>query len=271
MPELPEIASRARELNSALTGKKIEAITIHQIKCLNIPEDEFINSLLGAVIQEVGYHGKWIQAHTSAGWLLLNLGMGGEILFVSRADSPGKHTTIIDFTEGSRLLISFWWFGYIHFVAEGSLPTHKMTAKLGPNVLDVPRDDIHRILAGKKTAVKPFLLDQSNLAGIGNAYIHDILFLARLHPLRRLNTLSPAEVDGLYQAIQDGLRPSLDRNGAFYEKDIFGKPGGFQEQDILIGYRENQLCPRCSTPIVKIKTGGTSSFICPKEQTLEPG
>lgn len=271
MPELPEIASRARELNAAICGKTIESIHIHQAKCLNVPEEAFEKSLVGAVILQVGYHGKWIQVHTSTGWLLLNLGMGGEILLVTRGDSPGKHTTIFDFCDGARLLVSFWWFGYIHFVTEDGLPTHKMTAKLGPNVLDVPLAEFNRIIHGQKGAVKAFLLDQSKLAGIGNAYIHDILYLAHLHPLRRMNSLTQPETERLYQAIQDGLRPSLSKNGAFYEKDIFGNPGGFTEREILIGYRENQPCPNCSTPIVKIKTGSTSSFICPKDQPLEGG
>ena len=145
---------------------------------------------------------------------------------------------------------------------------HAPTAKLGPNVLDLSLEDFRRLIAQQRAAVKSYLLDQSRIAGIGNAYIHDILFMARIHPLRRLESLAPAEVDGLYQAIQDGLRPSMAKNGAFYEKDIYGQKGGFGMDEILIGYRENQPCPRCQTPIIKIKTGSTSSFICPSCQAL---
>lgn len=116
--------------------------------------------------------------------------------------------------------------------------------------------------------VKQFLLNQENIAGIGNAYIHDILFLARLHPLRTLNTLSEAEIDQLAEAIQAGLRPSLEKNGAFYEVDLHGWNGSFTLDDILIGYKEGKPCPVCGAPITKIKTGSTTSFICPACQPL---
>ena len=138
-----------------------------------------------------------------------------------------------------------------------------MLAKLGPNALDISPEQFQALLAGQRSAVKSFLLDQSHLAGIGNAYIHDILFLAKLHPLRLINTLSPQEVDNLYAAIHSGLEPSLQKGGAFYEANLFGQKGGFLFEDVLVGYRQGQPCPECASPIQKIKTGSTSSFICP--------
>jgi len=268
MPEVPEIASRAREMDAALRAKTIFAIEVLQPKCLNVSVEEFTAGLTGAVIENTTYHGKWIQVHTTRGWLLINLGMGGEVLLVSRATLPEKHAVILDFEDGTCMSLSFWWFGHVHYVPEGALQTHAPTAKLGPDVLDLSLAEFRRLTANQRAAVKAFLLDQSRIAGIGNAYIHDILFMARIHPLRRLESLSPAEVDSLYQAIQDGLRPSLAKNGAFYEKDIFGQKGGFGMDEIQVGYREKQPCPRCQTPIIKIKTGSTSSFICPSCQVL---
>jgi formamidopyrimidine-DNA glycosylase len=114
--------------------------------------------------------------------------------------------------------------------------------------------------------VKSFLVDQSKIAGIGNAYVHDILFIAGLHPLRTLNTLSEEDVERLAEGIQRGLAPSLEKGGAFYEVNIHSERGGFVMEDILIGYREGKPCPDCSTAIEKIKTGSTSSFICPSCQ-----
>ena len=90
MPELPEIASRAQEMNNALPGKQIALIEILQPKCLNLGTDDFRNRLEGAVIQTVVYHGKWIKVFTTQGWLLINLGMGGEILLTSREKMPSK-------------------------------------------------------------------------------------------------------------------------------------------------------------------------------------
>lgn len=266
MPEIPEIASRASELDSVLRGKKIQSIEILQPKCLNGSPEDFLSGLTGAKITGVIYHGKWIQVKTTQGWLLINLGMGGEILLVDRNSLPEKHRVIFDFSDDSCLSINFWWFGHVHY--SPSLEVHAPSAKLGPNVLSVSREEFRRLTSGQRVGVKTFLLDQSRIAGIGNAYIHDILFMAKIHPQRRMDSLSLDELDMLYQAIQDGLMPSLAKGGAFYEVNIFGQKGGFSMDDIQVGYREGQPCPTCKTPIVKIKTGSTSSFICPICQTL---
>ncbi len=268
MPELPEIASRAREMQVELTGKTITGIEILQPKCLNVEPAKFQTALSGARIDDVSFRGKWLFTRTDRGWLLLNLGMGGEIRLVTRAALPEKFRLLFDLNDGSCLSINFWWFGYAHYVPLDQLQAHDMTAKLGPNALEVSRNQLREMVQGSKKRVKSFLLDQSNLAGIGNAYIHDILFIARLHPLRTLDSLTSQEVDQLYIGIRDGLSPALNKNGAFYEVDLFGEKGGFSMDDILIGYRENQPCPRCAELIQKIKTGSTSSFICPNCQPL---
>lgn len=269
MPEYPEIYARAQEMKTSLVGKTIQAMEVLQPKSLNIPPEDFSQSLSGARIVGVSQRGKWIFIETTRAWLLLNLGMGGEILLVTPETLPEKYRLRFDFDDGSSMVINFWWFGYAHCVALDGLDQHEPTAKLGPNVLELSHEDWFRILDGQRKAVKSFLLDQTNVAGIGNAYIHDILFLARLHPQRKLNTLSSADVDALIQAVHNGLQPAVDKGGAFYEVNLYGEKGGFMMEDILIGYREGQPCPQCGTKIEKIKTGSTSSFICPNCQPLE--
>jgi len=268
MPEIPEIASRAGEMNVELRGKTILNIEVLQPKCLNVPPADFIASLSGADLKGTTYHGKWLITDTSQGWFLLNLGMGGEILLVSRQTLPEKRRLIFDFTDGSALAINFWWFGYAHYMASDRLSEHKMTAMLGPNAIDLDVDQLRTLIKGQRTRLKAFLLDQSKIAGIGNAYIHDILFLARLHPLRPLPTLSDAEIGQLHQGIHDGLQPSIDKGGAFYESNLHGQKGGFVLEDIIIGYKEGQPCPVCGTTIQKIKTGSNNSFICPTCQVF---
>jgi formamidopyrimidine-DNA glycosylase len=263
MPEYPEIATRAAEMTELLTGKTVSTVEVLQPKCLNVPEEHFKESLAGATLSQTIQRGKWLCTETTQGWLLLNMGMGGEILLVDRDHLPEKCRLIFDFTDGSSLAVNFWWFGSAHYLPPGPLEAHEQLAKLGPNVLDVSRDHFREMTRGQKGSVKAFLLDQSKLAGIGNAYVHDILWLARIHPLRKLNTLSDSEIDALWQGIQDGLRPSVEKGGAFYEVSLTGEKGGFLMDDVIAGYREGEPCRRCGTPIVKIKTGGTSSFICP--------
>ena len=268
MPEIPEIASRAQEMNSALTGKVITGFEAKQPKCLNLPLEDVQAQLSNARIESVTHRGKWIMMQTSRGWILLNMGMGGEILLLDRTKLPEKHRLIVDFSDGTCLSINFWWFGYFHFAAPDRLHEHTMTAKLGPNVLDLSEPGFIELIKSQKGKLKAVMLDQTKIAGIGNAYIHDILFLARLHPLRVVATLTDEELHNLYTGVRGGLEPALAKRGAFYEMDLFGNKGDFQMEDILVGYRENQPCPKCGTLIQKIKTGGTSSFICPTCQPL---
>lgn len=270
MPELPEITCRAREMRKELVGKTITGIEALQPKCLNVPPERFVASLTGGKVQDVTYHGKWIFVETTKGYLLLNMGMGGEILLVTRDTLPEKWRLVFDFDDSACLSINFWWFGHAHYTPLEALDTHAMTAKQGPNALDVTAEELKGMLDRRRGRIKSFLLDQSKIAGIGNAYVHDILFLARLHPLRQINMLSDAEIKALAKAIRDGLQPSVEVDGAFYELNIYGKPGGFTAENLLVGYREGKPCPVCGTTIEKIKTGSTASFICPQCQPLEP-
>ena len=266
MPELPEITHLAEQMHTHLTGKTILNLNVLNPKCLNLPPEEFQAAVSGATLEGTHARGKWIFTRTTCGWLLLNLNMGGEVLLVTPTDLPEKRRLVLDFSDGTCLSLNFWWMGFLHHVALDGLASHTSTAKLGPNALEISEQDFTHRLQGKRGTLKAFLLDQAALAGIGNAYVHDILFLAHLHPLRKIESLTAQDVSNLFLAIHAGLEPSLKKGGAFYEVDLFGHKGGFTMEDILIGYKQDQPCPVCATPIIKIKTGSTSSFICPNCQ-----
>jgi formamidopyrimidine-DNA glycosylase len=261
MPEYPEIANLTHQLKERLVQRVITAVEVLQPKCLNMDPENFTANLSGAAILSASQHGKWILIETSLGWLLINLGMGGEVLIVPSDHLPEKRRVVFYLDDHTCLSINFWWFGYTHFVKE--IQAHPMVSKLGPNALDLSKEEFHSVVKNQRGGVKAFLLDQEKISGIGNAYIHDILFLAKLHPLRKVDNLSTAEIDGLFEGIQNGLLPSLKLGGGFYEKDTYGNPGGFPFDKVLVGYREGQPCPSCNTLIVKIKTGSTASYICP--------
>jgi formamidopyrimidine-DNA glycosylase len=268
MPELPEIVCRARELDQALTGRRIASIEVRQPKCLNVPVAAFQAGLVGAKITATTHRGKWLFVETSHGHLLINLGMGGELLLVPADRLPPKWRVRFDLDRAQTLAVNFWWFGNTHYVAPGKLAAHAMTAKLGPNALDVSQSQFAELLTGRRGAIKTFLLDQSKIAGIGNAYVHDILFRARLHPLRTIPTLSSREIQALHRAIHQELKRSIAVGGAWYEVDLHGQRGGFTADDLLVGYREGKECPTCQATVVKLKTGSTASYICPQCQPL---
>jgi formamidopyrimidine-DNA glycosylase len=200
--------------------------------------------------------------------------MGGEILLVTRQTLPEKYRLVLDFTASGMpssadcLAVNFWWFGYAHYAAPGELGKHKMTASLGPNAIDLTRQHLAQLLAGRRGGLKAFLTDQSRIAGIGNVYIQDILFLARLHPLQDIQALSPPDIDRLADSIHSYLLLSIEKGGFAYEVDLHGQKGQFGTENFLVAYKEGQPCPSCGTIIEKIKTGSTSSFICPRCQTM---
>jgi len=266
MPELPEIWNLARQMDETLKGKRIVELQVKQAKCLNLPLEDFEKLLINKEIREVTPHGKWIFAKLHPGTrFLLNLGMGGEVFyFPEEKDLPDKFKLKINFHDGSLLTINFWWFGYAHVVREEELSGHRMTSSLGISPLDgreYTLKNFQKLLSGKKGGIKSFLMDQENIAGIGNVYIHDILFRAGLHPGHRIPSITEEELKRLFLVIRENLKQAAALGGLAYERNLFNQPGKYK--DFLVGYREGKPCPVCGITVQKIKTGSTSSYICP--------
>lgn len=271
MPELPEIVCRSREMNRYLRGLRIESIEVRQPKCLNVSVEAFAEAFESATIGRTTSRGKWLITETSGGALLINLGMGGELLLVDRDEMPEKWRVRLDLEGHKTLCVNFWWFGSTHLVAIERLETEGPLATLGPDVLRIGVDEFVARLGGRRGRIKSFLLNQRHVAGIGNAYVHDILFRAGLHPLRAIPTMSVEETRALHQAIHAEFERSISKGAASYEVDLLGQRGGFGASDLLVGYREGEPCPQCGTQIEKIKTGSTSSYICSRCQPLREG
>lgn len=270
MPELPEIYCISCQMDSELKGKKMLDVEVRQEKCLNMPVSDFRSFLFEKRIKAVISRGKWIFVKLVPDvYFLLNLGMGGNILYHKHGEPlPEKYQLKFTFEDSTMLTISFWWFGYAHAVSEDNLLDHKMVGKLGVSPLNDTEfnyDEFCTLLKKKKMSfVKSLLINQENIAGIGNVYIHDILFKAGLHPKRKVKDISSYECKVLYKSIIENLTKAIELGGLAYERDLYNKPGRFH--DFLVGYRENQPCIVCGTSIQKIKTGSTSSYVCPKCQ-----
>jgi len=207
--------------------------------------------------------GKWVFINFKSGDSLhINLGMGGDLLY-STVIPEKKHEAVIMLNNNHLLSFRFWWFGYIHFV--NSSEGHDITNKLG---VDLIRDKITKkkfvsLFSKRKGSLKSFLLNQKNIAGIGNYYIHDIMYKAKIHPLKKIPELSTRRLGILYESIIEEFNESISLNGANYELDIYNKNGKFSAE--RVAYKEGQPC-QCGTLIKKIKTGSTSSYYCPKCQ-----
>jgi formamidopyrimidine-DNA glycosylase len=273
MPELPEITIIARQMNKEIAGKCIADIEANQPKNLNIPVQEFVKTAKGKPVNSVSSKGKWVFIKLDpAYYMLINLGMNADLLyFTPNQKLPEKCQFKLAFSDKTGFTIQFQWFGYVHLVPEKNLNKHKLTAQLGISPIDeeFTLKRFKELFANKKGGTKSFLIDQKNVAGIGNVYIQDILFKAKLHPNRKISTLSEKEINNLYNAIRDVLNRSIQLGGLAYEKDFYGQKGKLTINEFLVGYKTGKPCPTCETPIEKIKTGSTSSYICPKCQPLK--
>ena len=271
MPELPEVANLAGQMDRELHGRRVAEVDVVQPRCLNVPPEEFGRLLVHAQVNRVTSRGKWVFMNLEPGaTFLLSLGMGGEALFHHKGEPlPDNRQSAVLFEDGTAFSQHFWWFGYVHAVKTTELASHAMTATLGLDPLDDGEFTLNAfekvLVENKRGAIKTVLMDQKNIAGIGNVYIQDILFAAGLHPLRKTADVTASERRVLYATIRSQLRHALELGGLAYEKDLYGRPGRFTE--FLVGYREGKPCPVCGTLIQKIRTGSTSSFICPTCQT----
>lgn len=264
MAELPEIKVLAGQISNELSSKKIEYADVRQEKCLNMPVEEFKKTIADKKIIGAYNKGKWIFICLSDGYnLLLNVGMGGDILYYPpKSEWSSEYQIRFHFSNSSGFTCKFWWFGHVHLLNEKD--EHKETASIGISPLDdgFTKEYFYKLLGKNRAGIKSFILNQKNIGGIGNMYIHDILFKAGIHPLKKADSLTNEQKDKLYYSITESMRKAYESNGFSYEKDFYGKNGGVTMDWFLVGYKEYQPCPVCANKIEKIKTGGTSSFIC---------
>ena len=270
--ELPELTVLGRQMRKELPGKRISGVEVANPKCLNMPFEQFQKTVVGETVKSVESKGKWLFIEFNSHSLLFNPGMGADIIyFKSSGELPEKYQIRFLFDDETGFTIRVWWFCYLHLMSKGKLSEHKLTAKLGISPLDsrFTLDHFRQLLGSKRGNIKSFLLDQKNVAGIGNVYVQDMLFHAKLHPKRKIPSLTDLEITELHKAITSVLNESIGLGGLAYEKDFFGNKGRYGPNQFRIAYKPGKPCPTCQTPIQKIKTGSTSSFICPTCQPLD--
>jgi len=269
MAELPEIYQLSEQMQESLIGKQIKHAEIIQEKCCNVSEREFASRVIQSKVTGVTNKGKWIILSLSnEEYMLISLGMGGDLLYFQEASAhpnQEKYQFILRFHDGTGFSVKFWWFGKVYVANGNQLKDEKHTKDIALTPFDeaFTYDYFKQLFDGKKAGIKAFLLNQKNVGGIGNMYIHDILFKSRLHPTKKVSELSEDDLKKLYDTIRERLRESLSKGGFSLEKDFYGQNGRYTTDYFLIGYKKGEPCPVCGMKIQSIKTGSTTSFICP--------
>ncbi len=270
MPELPEVETIARRLRTgcggepALPGREILDVEIRHPKPIAFPDPEAARGRMrGCTFCEISRRGKFLVCRLSQRTLLVHLRMSGDLRLFPSGKNPRKHDHIIWHLNGG-------WdlrfhdprrFGRIWLVDS----TEDVLGALGPEPLEAgfTADRLEEMLRAKRRLLKPLLLDQTFLAGLGNIYTDEALHRARLHPLRRSDTIRTAEAARLWRGIRAALRVGIARDGASI--DWVYRGGEFQNHFRAYG-RGGEPCLKCGTKIRRIIVGQRSTYYCPKCQ-----
>jgi len=272
MPELPEVETIRRDLDPLVTGRRITDFRVlpGAARLLRgVPQIALRKRLVGAQITGIGRHGKYLLLETDGPIAVVHLRMTGSLRHrpdgapadkFLRALIPLDDATELRFTDVRK-------FGTFDLVDD---PTEAL-AKLGPDAI-APAFDIDALwqgLRGRRAPIKSVLLDQSLVAGIGNIYADEALFLAHLHPEAPSGSLRPQERIGLHAAIKRVLQDGIDNRGASFRDYTDGTGGqGSQQHFVRVFRRTDQPCDDCGSVIRRSVVGGRASHWCPRCQPL---
>jgi formamidopyrimidine-DNA glycosylase len=272
MPELPEVESIARSLVSgqdggpSLIGARVEKARVAWKRTIAQPSAAlFQKRVLGQQVLEVGRRAKFIKIQLEKDTLLVHLRMSGDLLLAQSEAVLGAHSRM-QLYFGDGLQLSFndpRKFGRVWLVAD----TEAIFGGLGPEPFDpkLTPARFHEMLRTRKRQLKPLLLDQTLLAGLGNIYADESLYLSRLHPLTSSADVTEEQAAELLNAIRAVLAEGIRRNGASI--DWVYRGGEFQ--NYFNAYqKDGTACPRCGTKIARIVLGQRSTHFCPKCQKL---
>jgi formamidopyrimidine-DNA glycosylase len=287
MPELPEVETIRAGLATLLPGKQVQDVWFDWDKSFpNAPAD-VARFLVGARVEKVRRRAKVLIIELSSGWaLIVHLKMTGQLVFIGKnqrfgaghpnkdmiAQLPVKSThVIVDFTDGSKLYFNDQRkFGWMRLLPTIEIPEIDFFKKVGPEPLD---DDftvtvfVERLMKRKSSPIKAVLLDQTVVAGIGNIYADESLWAAKIHPATLTGKVPKPKLVLLHNAIREVLALSILKGGSTDKNyvDAQGIKGSYLAFANVFR-KEGQPCPRCGTPIEKIRVAGRGTHICPTEQ-----
>lgn len=266
MPELPEVETIARNLRPALIGKRILSASLRWKRTLAMPSPAvFRKRLIGQRVEAIGRRAKFLCLQLSQDTLLIHLRMSGDLIAVVGSYQPSKHDRLIlALSEDTRLVFNdARKFGRVWLTDDPSA----ILADLGPEPLsdDFTPQGLYSRLHTRHRQLKPLLLDQTFLAGLGNIYTDEALHMAKLHPRLLSDSVTLDQAGNLWHAIREVLGEGIRRNGASI--DWVYRGGDFQNH-FRVYQRTGEPCPVCGTRIERLLVGQRGTHYCPNCQLL---
>lgn len=267
MPELPEIETIKRDLSRLIVGKRILDIETDSAKQVQPSPGAMKKAIIGATIKKISRRAKVLQIFLSNNKILvIHLKLTGQLL-VRKKGVPRdnwQHVTFVLSGDKELRFTDLRKFGWIKLV-ESEKELEKLLAGFGPEPLDgLNLKKFEAILASSRRPIKLVLMDQKKIAGIGNIYANDALFLAKIDPKRKADKLRNEETKKLFKAIERVLKAGIRHRGASdqYYLDALGHKGSYQEHFLVYG-RVGKKCLNCNSKVKKIKLSGRGTYFCP--------
>ncbi|MDD6761272.1 MAG: DNA-formamidopyrimidine glycosylase [Turicibacter sp.] len=275
MPELPEVETVKEALNQTVKGQTIKEIELrYEPMVKNMSADEFKEKLINQTIQEVSRRGKYLVFHFDDYQLLSHLRMEGKYFYVDSDFELNPHVHVIFTLEnGKRLLYQDTRkFGTYHLYDKAiDLETTAPFQVLGlePFATEFTPSYVKEKIQNKKKPIKSLLLDQTVVCGLGNIYVDEVLYRARLHPLTSSSELTDKDIENVVKYTVEVLARAIELGGTTIRtfRSSHGVSGTFQNE-LLVHQRKGENCYECHTPIEKIKVGGRGTYFCPTCQKL---
>lgn len=276
MIELPESHTLAAQISQHLSGKTVISTTAahspHKFAWYHGDPADYPAKLNGACVNSARGLGMFVEISLSNCTLLFNDGVNLR-LHPAAGPIPAKHQLLLDFEDGSSLSASVAMYGGVVCWAKDELyeNIYYATAQAKPSPLTDAFDETYfRALlapeAVRKLPLKAALATEQRIPGLGNGCLQDILWEARLHPRRKLNTLAEEDLTALYRSVKTIMTEMTKAGGRSTEKDLFGQPGGYRVR--LCAETNGKPCPRCGAPILKEAYLGGSIYTCPTCQKV---
>ena len=272
MPEKPEVITVARSLKTRLIGQKIHACSVYWDNIIAYPsKEEFEKQVVGQVIHDITTRGKFLVFSLDTDNLLVHLRMEGKFFFRKKGDPILKHEHVEFILDND---VSFRYhdvrkFGKMYLLNKSDYMEKYPLCQLGLEYFDdaLTKEYLYEKIHAKKTHIKTVLLDQSIIAGIGNIYDDEILFLSHLHPLRKSCDVTLKECEDIIRNTRIVLEKAIQLGGTTI-KSFTSEEGvhGLFQNELLVHGKKDGVCPTCGGKITITKVGGRGTYFCSKCQ-----
>lgn len=274
MPEMPEVETVRRTLTPLAVGKTIKRVDVWYDKVIVGDVKSFQQQLKGKTIEKIDRYGKYLLFRLGDLTIVSHLRMEGKYRLIT-ADAPREkheHLQFI-FTDGSALRYDdVRKFGRLQLVETGTERIVTGIKHLGPEALspEFTEDYFAKALKNKTKKIKNLLLDQTVVAGLGNIYVDEVLWQAKINPVAESKDLTKQQVQDLYEAINSTIKEAIKLGGTTVHSflNAEGQAGGYQDRLEVYG-RAGEDCLRCGGKLVKIKVNGRGTTYCPNCQRLK--